>query len=590
MAAERRGGSVADSLSVARYLAQSLPSYGVTHVFELIGGMIATLIDELQHQPELSVISMHHEQGAGFAAEGFARSAGRPSVALATSGPGATNLLTAIGSCYFDSTPVVFITGQVNRSEIHTPGRGRQLGFQETDIVSMALPVTKGARQVSQARDFPDVLDWAFSLATSGRPGPVLIDVPMDVQREAVPEAPPVRARRLPQRDSANTLERYEFLVRLAGALQRSQRPLILAGGGVRRANAVAAFRDLVEHLQVPVVTSLMGLDTISRDSTLRVGLIGSYGNRWSNWAIGKSDLLLVLGSRLDIRQTGADIVGFTGSREIFHVDIDSGELNGRVPGCTVLRDDLNDFLLSDNLMALLPTIPRPRFADEIAHARSHWPDIAENIPAIGVNPNIAVHAICKSWPELSAIVTDVGQHQMWAAQSAELEGDQLFITSGGMGSMGFGLPAAIGAALARPDQPVALIAGDGGFQCNIQELQTVVRLNLPIRIVVFNNQGHGMVRQFQESYFDKRYHSTRWGYSAPAFVEVARAYGLRALAANSEEALSAVLARVCEAPMRPVLIEVSIDPDLNAYPKMAYGDSFGSMEPNVTSSQMEGT
>jgi acetolactate synthase-1/2/3 large subunit len=552
--------------------------------------MIATLVDEFHQEPALTVVSVHHEQGAGFAAEGFARSSGQPGVALATSGPGATNLLTAIGSCHFDSVPVVFITGQVNRAELHVPGRGRQLGFQETDIVSMALPITKGARQVREAADFPDILDWAFALATSGRPGPVLIDIPMDVQRDTLPPAD--YAHWAPRRSdtAASEPQRGAFLAKLAGALTRSHRPLVLAGGGIRLAGGVPAFRGLSDYLGIPIVTSLMGIDVIPGDSPLRVGFIGSYGNRWANWAVGQADLLLVLGSRLDIRQTGSDVEGFAGSREIFHVDVDPGELNNRVAGCTVLADDLSSFFADETLRNVLKEGSWPQWSAEIGAYRSRWPDTRENVPVVGVNPNAAVRSICAAWPDLKAIVTDVGQHQMWAAQSVALSAGQRFLTSGGMGSMGFGLPAAIGAALANPGQPVGLIAGDGGFQCNIQELQTVVRLGLPIRIIVMNNHGHGMVRQFQEAYFDKRYFSTRWGYSAPSFVDVARAYGLTAYFAESDDALEEAMDRISRSPMGPALIELRIDPELNAYPKMAFGESFGSMEPMARSLQIEGT
>jgi acetolactate synthase-1/2/3 large subunit len=449
---------MSDDTSVARYLAQTLPRFGATHVFELIGGMIATLVDELQQESALTVISVHHEQGAGFSAEGFTRSSGRPSVALATSGPGATNLLTAIGSCYFDSVPVIFITGQVNRAEIHVPGRGRQLGFQETDIVSMARPITKGAVQVQTAAEFPDLLDWAFRTATRGRPGPVLIDVPMDIQRSLLPAAPALLDTPPFSEATSSEEERDDFLRELAGALEESRRPLILVGGGVRQAGAVRDFRELAAHLHVPVVSSLMGLDAIPSSSPLRVGFIGSYGNRWANWAVSEADLLLVLGSRLDIRQTGSDTQGFAASRAIFHVDIDPGELNNRIRGCITLVDDLAKFLAPDAAKTALARTERPKWEAEIDAHRSLWPDTSENLPHVGTNPNRAVRHMLSAWPDLKVIVTDVGQHQMWAAQSALLSADQQFLTSGGMGSMGFGLPAAIGAALANPREPVGLI------------------------------------------------------------------------------------------------------------------------------------
>ncbi|HEY3548216.1 MAG TPA: thiamine pyrophosphate-binding protein [Propionicimonas sp.] len=576
--------STDERLTVSAHLAQALPGFGVSHVFELVGGMLTVMLDSMHKNPELTVVSMHHEQGAGFAAEGFARTSGRPAVAMATSGPGATNLLTAIGSCYFDSVPVVFITGQVNTYEIHQEGRGRQGGFQETDVVSIAKPITKLARLVTDADTFPEVLAEAFEVATSGRPGPVLLDIPMDIQRTVIQVSS--LAASAPAAD-ARQGERAAFAARLASALRDSKRPLVIAGGGIRSAGVADQLRAAVEKWRVPVVTTLMGVDAVPATSDLHVGVIGSYGNRWANWAVAKSDLLLVLGSRLDVRQTGSDVDGFRGDRAIFHVDVDATELNNHVTGCDVLHDDLRSFLpLATE--AIPAYDERAEWLGTLADQRDAWPDTAENAPATGINPNLAVHQILEGRPDATAVVTDVGQHQMWAAQSAVLHGDQRFLTSGGMGSMGFGLPAAIGAALAS-DGEVLMIAGDGGFQCNIQELQTLVRQDLPVRVVVFDNGCHGMVRQFQESYFEKRYYSTKWGYSAPDFCAVAEAYGIPAFHAEDHDELAKALDAM-GVEDGPALLHLTIDADLNAYPKMAFGREFGSMEPGVKPTEMEGT
>lgn len=559
-----------------------LPNYGVTHAFELIGGMITVLVDALHDNPDLTVLSMHHEQGAGFAAEGFARQSGQPAVALATSGPGATNLLTAIGSCYFDSVPVVFLTGQVNTTEMRPEGGGRQGGFQQTDIVSIAAPITKFARCVTHASEFPQLLAEAFATAVRGRPGPVLLDIPMDVQRQMVDAEPIVEA------PDGDRVDPGPFLESLWSAMDTSQRPLAVIGGGVRTAEATQAAEALLTRWRLPAVLSLMGVDALPESSPWRLGFYGSYGNRWANAAVAESDLLLVLGSRLDVRQTGSDIEGFRGTRTIFHVDIDPTELNNHVPGCTVLACDLRQFLAAAQRVP--PTAnARQDWLDHLQSLKRRWPADAENVPDRGVNPNRAIADISKAWTQVASYVTDVGQHQMWAAQSVRLTPGQRFLTSGGMGSMGFGLPAAIGAALATSGRPVVLIAGDGGFQCNIQELQTLARLRLPVHVFVFDNGAHGMVRQFQQSYFDSRYHGTVWGYSAPDFEAVARAYGLDAHTVQTP----AELARVIEdgpCPHGPTVTRVVIDPGLNAYPKMAFGRPFGSMEPDVSPLEMEGT
>src|ERR1700682_3803251 len=289
-------------MKASDYIARFLTAQGVPQVFEVVGGMITHLLDSMHVQGAPQVVSVHHEQSAAFAAEGFARMTGIPGVAMATSGPGATNLLTGIGSCYFDSTPSLFLTGQVNRSEQKRGRTIRQLGFQETDIVAIAAPITKAAIRVEEAHEIPEILGRAVATALSGRPGPVLVDIPMDVQRGDIP------SERVDAVRPSTPAEPPEDLVAESlSALRRAERPLILAGGGIRSGRVAGLLRILLEDVQVPVVHSLMAVDVLPYAHPLRVGLIGSYGNRWANHAIARSDVLLVLGSRLDIRQTGAD-------------------------------------------------------------------------------------------------------------------------------------------------------------------------------------------------------------------------------------------------------------------------------------------
>lgn len=573
----------------ADYLARYLQSRGVTHVYELIGGMITFLLDALHRNTEIKIVSMHHEQGAAFAAEGWARMKGVPGVAFATSGPGATNLITGIGSCYFDSVPAVFITGQVNRHEQKGGRPIRQLGFQETDIVAMVRPITKAVWLVNDPDDLPRILNEAFRIAASGRPGPVLIDIPMDVQRHiladvvSIPLLPKVSGRPI---DDTNG--RATFLQQMAAAMARAERPLILAGGGVRSGQAGDGFRALVDHLQIPVVHSLMGVDVLPATHPQRVGMIGSYGNRWANLGLGRSDFVLVLGSRLDIRQTGSDVNGFRGSRAFFHVDCEPGETNNRVQGCVVLHEELGSFLAAARAEIPADLAFRKLWAAELTQLRHEWPDTHELVAAKGINPNVFMHSLSRHSHYASAFVCDVGQHQMWAAQSLDLQPQQRFLTSGGMGSMGFALPAAIGACWASG--PTVLIAGDGGFQCNIQELQTVVRNQLPLKMVILNNRCHGMVRQFQESYFKGRYQSTLWGYTAPDFVRLAQAYGIPAERVGAESEVEPALARLSADQTKAGLLEVEIDTMTNAYPKLAFGRTFGEMEPSAKPLEMEGT
>ncbi len=575
-------------MKASDYIASFLHAQGVDHVFELIGGMITHMVDSLGRQGRIRVVSMHHEQAAAFAADATGRMTGVPGVAMATSGPGATNLLTGIGSCYFDSTPAVFITGQVNRAEQKGDRLIRQLGFQETDIVAMAAPVTKMARLIEQPEELPSALRQAFEVALSGRPGPVLIDIPMDVQRADIAAEPPERV--VPD-DAVHDSDALAFVEELLDRIEAAERPLILAGGGVRAAGALAPFREFVDRTGVPVVTSLLGVDVLPYLHRCRVGMIGSYGNRWANLAIGRSDLLIVLGSRLDVRQTGSRAEAFGEGRTIYHVDCEPGELNNRVTGCRTLHAHLVPFLRQAARAAReRGRGGREHWPGEITATRRAWPDTAELKGIRGINPNALMHALSARAGAASAFVADVGQHQMWAAQSLELGPDQRFLTSGGMGAMGFALPAAVGAAFASPGRPVVMIAGDGGFQLNLQELQTVGRDRLPIKMVVVNNRCHGMVRQFQQSYFEARYQSTLVGYSAPDFAAVAAAYGIASRSVEDPAEARGALDDLWRDPAEPYLLEVMVDTFTNAYPKLAFGRPITEMEPLAQPLDMEGT
>lgn len=566
-------------MKISDYIALFLEQNKVRQVYELAGGMITHLLDSIHCRTKIRIVSMHHEQAAAFAAEGSARMTGVPGVAFATSGPGAVNLLTGIGSCFFDSVPAVFITGQVNRNEMRAEQHVRQVGFQETDIVSMAKPITKGAWLALTPEEVPDLLYRAFELAVADRPGPVLLDIPMDVQRADVttPAIPTI----LTSVKHATTPLDYALIKEMMVDLSLAKRPLILAGGGIRSACAVEPFRTFVEQLQIPVVHSLMGVDLLPYNHPLRVGMIGTYGNRWANYALSRSDHLMVLGSRLDVRQTGADTEVFCKDKTIWHVDVDTAEINNRVKGCCGFVSELRAFFLATNLkVSPIGQTGLNPWRLEIENLRRKWPDTEEQPDLHGINPNILIHQLSRCFPHASAFVSDVGQHQMWTGQSLELTTGQRFLTSGGMGSMGFALPAAIGVAVSFPDMPVVVIAGDGGFQCNIQELQTVARNRLPIKIVIINNRSLGMVRQFQESYFESRFQSTVWGYSHPDFVNVAEAYGVSARRVVHNHEIDSGIDWLCSTADSPCLLDVYIDMKTNAYPKTTFGLPISEMEP----------
>ncbi|MFM9824523.1 thiamine pyrophosphate-binding protein [Flavobacterium sp.] len=572
-------------MKVSDFIAAFLVKKGIKSVFELSGGMITHILDSLNQKTDINIITMHHEQAAAFAAEGYARVTGLPGIALATSGPGATNLLTGIGSCFFDSTPAIFITGQVNRHELKGDRGIRQLGFQETDIVSMATPITKACFQVIDPNDIPTIFERAFRIALEGRPGPVLIDIPMDVQRIQIePEYFQTEKEECSEIDSI-------VLGNLIEEIKKAKRPLILAGRGIKASNSQNLFDQFIEKTQVPVITTLLGLDVINYDDVLRVGFIGSYGNRWANIAFGESDLLIVLGSRLDIRQTGAD-TKFIEDRKIYHIDCEKAEINNRVKGCEAIVTNLNVFFDKFGKAASKSSFALPdAWMNHIRDLKTKSPDIKELSPK-GINPNIFMHSLSSQSQKAKAYLADVGSHQMWAAQSLEIGKDQHFLTSGGMGAMGFSLPASIGACIALDKKPVVVLIGDGCMQLNIQELQTIVRNKLPIKIVVLNNRTLGMIRQFQDSYFESRYQSTYWGYDAPDFEKVAIAYGIDAKTIENPDEITNAVDWLWnhENENKPQLLQVLIDPHTNTYPKIAFGRPITEMEPFAKPIAMEST
>jgi len=563
-------------VKASEYIAAFLAEAGVKVVFEMTGGMITFLLDAIGKRGDIELVSMHHEQAAAFAAEATARMTGVPGVAMATSGPGATNLLTGIGSCFYDSVPAVFITGQVNTDELRGDSGVRQAGFQETDIVSIAAPITKLAVQVRSAEEIPRIMAEAFAVALEGRPGPVLIDIPMNVQRQDVTTSAEGVSRLQPS-DPLSPPDLSGVIAALASA----KRPLILAGGGVRVAGAAALLEKFAEATKFPVASTLMGLDVLPYEHPSRVGMIGTYGNRWANLALGECDCLLALGARFDVRQTGADVTAFRRGKTIIKVDVDQSQLEWRLKPDIGVRADVAAFLTEALRHASdLRACDVSEWGARIAGLRADSPDTKELSDASGINPSAFMRYLSAVTAKASAIVADVGQNQMWAAQSIRLGQGQRFLTSGGMGAMGFALPAAIGVALACPKAPVYVIAGDGGMQLNIQELETISRLKLPVKTVVLNNSCLGMVRQMQDELFDSRYQSTMWGYGAPDFVGVASAYGLgaRRIAESAEVEDAAVW--LAENAEEPKLLEVVLDSMTCVRPKVTFGNPVFVMDP----------
>ncbi len=565
--------------TVAEQYARILAEHQIKRVYLMAGGMITHLMDAIHTLGYTKIVCMHHEQAAAFAAEAEGRMTDAPGIAVATSGPGATNLVTGIASCYFDSVPALFITGQVNRDECLGNQGTRQAGFQETNIVELVRPITKHCIQAADAEEAVRSLVQAFAISRSGRPGPVLIDLPTNIQTLPAPE---VHASQAARHSGDGGIERTDaFLEPLQTALRQAKRPLALIGGGVRAARCAGPLRRFLETLQLPAVSSLMGLDVLPGDHPLRVGFIGVYGNRWANWALAKADVLLVLGSRLDIRQTGADLPTFLKDKVIFRVDCDPSELAGRVKARHALAMDLAAFLeeaASAASRSLLPPLPTTSWLAAVRAAQAHCDDTDE-VQTEAIHPNRFLRNLSKVSHRAAAFVPDVGNNQMWAAQSLRPSADQRLLCSGGLGAMGFAMPAAMGAAFAT-GRPVVAITGDGGCLVNIQELQTISRNRLPVKLVVLNNRVLGLVRGYQETLFSRRVVATDWGYDAPDFVAVARGFGIPASRIESRDAVATGLAALWQDPSSPYLLEVMIPHDMIVAPNLMHGSTLGSMNP----------
>ena len=506
---------------ISDYVIEFLVDQQIDKVFGYIGGAIAHLYHSIAKNENIEMVNCIHEQGAAFAAEGYARITGKSGIAMATSGPGATNLITSIGSCYFDSIPTLFITGQVNTYEYKYDKPVRQIGFQETDIVSIIKPIVKYAVMIDNIEDIRYELEKAYYISQHGRKGPVLVDIPMDIQRS---EADISSLKSFFESEEYHTLnESNNFqLDNVISLLNSSKRPVVLVGGGVRISNAQVELLAFLKKHNLPVVYSLMGKDAVSEEYAFNMGLIGSYGNRYGNLTLANADLILVIGSRLDTRQTGTNLKTFAREAKIVQVDIDAHELGSKVPVELALNLDAKDFLIELGKYQL--KIDIQEWLNHLHIYKTKFSSLVgiDNTDKI---PNVVVSKIAQNLKD-EVVCVDVGQHQMWTAQSLDTKEGQRVLFSGGMGAMGFALPIAIGACIASNSRTI-VIAGDGGIQMNIQELEVIKRRNLPIKIFVLNNKNLGMVRQFQELYFDKKYLGTVDDYSVPNLENIAQAYGL---------------------------------------------------------------
>ena len=544
-------------LTGAQIVCESLVKEGVEVIFGFPGGTLLPFYDTLPGYPQLRHILVRHEQGAAHAADGYARATGRPGLCCATSGPGATNLVTGIANAYLDSSPVIAITGQVAR-----PFIGKD-AFQEIDITGITLPITKHNYIVLSAADLAGVFKEAFYIATTGRLGTVLIDIPRDVFIEEAEFHYPAKVELSGYKP---TVRGHPAQIRKAAQLiNRAECPVIISGRGVIISGAYQELKELAEKAQIPVITTLLGTSSFPENHMLSLGMLGMHGLAYANMAVSNADLVIAIGMRFDDRATGV-VSGFAPKASIIHIDIDPAEIGKNVRVDVPIVGDVKNVLRELNKQVTNQT--HVGWIQQLEQWRQEHPstDIRGGEELL---PQYVIRSICEVTNSDATIVTGVGQHQMWSAQHFCYKKPNSFISSGGLGTMGFELPAAIGVKVGRPEETVWCIAGDGGLQMTIQELATMVQERLAIKIAVMNNGYLGMVRQWQELFYERRYVATPL--MNPDFLKIADAYGISALRVKKRSEVIPAIQRAMEHD-GPFLIDFMIEPEESVYPMVPPG------------------
>jgi acetolactate synthase-1/2/3 large subunit len=547
----------------AKILVESLQREGVEIIFGYPGGVVLPIYDEL-YDSSLRHILVRHEQAAAHAADGYARASGRVGVCLATSGPGACNLVTGIATAYMDSIPIVALTGQVPTSLLGNDA------FQESDITGITMPITKHNYLVKNTADLGRVVKEAFYIAGTGRPGPVLIDIPKDVSTNSVKASPvpdkvTLRGYNPTYHGHKRQIEKALQMISVA------QRPVIYAGGGVISSNASAELVDFATQLGIPVTTTLMGIGCIPGDHPLNLGMLGMHGTEYANFAITESDLLFSIGVRFDDRVTGK-VDTFAPHAKIIHIDIDPAEIGKNKRIDVPIVGDVKA-VLTDMLLTLKKNGLTEAWLKKIRHWRQHHP---LKCPDDGkLHPQFVIRQMSELLAGDAIIVSEVGQNQMWAAQHYCFKNPRTWITSGGLGTMGYGLPAAMGAHFARPDLPVFDVAGDGSIQMNIQEFGTIAHNKIPVKVAILNNRFLGMVRQWQELFYDRRYSFTEL--PPVEFVKIANAYGIEGVKVETpQDVMPALKAALdCDGPF---VMDFRIEREENVFPMVPAGAAINEM------------
>ncbi|MBI4352380.1 MAG: biosynthetic-type acetolactate synthase large subunit [Candidatus Omnitrophica bacterium] len=536
----------------------------VEHVFGLPGGACLPLFDRLYDAP-FKVVLVRHEQGAVHMAEGYARSTGRPGVVVVTSGPGATNTVTGLADAYMDSIPLVVITGQV---KTHLIGND---AFQEADTTGITRPITKYNYLVRDVRELPRILKEAFYIATHGRPGPVLIDFPSDVSLAEVdfhyPETANIRGFKPTMQGHPGQIKKAAKLI------AESKRPVVYTGGGVIIANAAPELKEFAEKINAPCTNTLMGLGGVPGSHPLFLGMLGMHGTVYANKAVHECDCLIAVGARFDDRVTG-DIKKFAPKAKVIHIDVDPSAISKNVKVDVPIVGDVKEVLRELN--KIVKAADTGDWLEQIAHWRKESPLRYKDDP-VSVRPQYAIGKLSEIFGPDAVVTTDVGQHQMWAAQYYVLNGPNQFLTSGGLGTMGYGFPAAVGAQLAHPDKPVVCITGDGSFQMNIQEMSTAVVWKLPVKIAIINNNYLGMVRQWQEIFYKHRY-SSSYMEGNPDFVKLAEAYGAVGIRVTEKKDVEKAIEWSKTITDRPCVLDFVVTEEENVFPMIPSGQSIEQM------------